>query len=95
MTINDFETIKCETLLKHGFPKSFLWLTECITREDFIKFHGYDTERDLNRLNKKYVVYYHENGNVECTAFFDTLEEFQDGCKFLSWYMGGVENVQA
>lgn len=87
MTIREFEALKCDELLKHGFPKNELWLTECITTKDFIMWHGKDLERDLNRLNKQYVVYYHEGGCVHCTAFFDTLEEFQEGCKYLSWYM--------
>jgi hypothetical protein len=88
MTINDYEAIKCETLLQYGCPKDELWLTECTSIKSFKQFYGNDTAEDLfGDKDYKGCVYYHESGDLHVTGGFSNMEEFESSCKYVAEYL--------
>lgn len=84
LNIDYYESLKCERLLKYGYPKKYLWLTECTTTEDFQYFYGDDIYFDLGLDKYKYVVYYHESGSVEQHSGFDDEKGFDTACKWIA-----------
>ncbi|WP_202707689.1 hypothetical protein [Sporosalibacterium faouarense] len=87
MTLKEFKEAKCDKLLKYGANKDYLWLTECTTVEDFISMYGRDLAEDLELLEYKYVLYYHESGSVNAIGGFNNQEEFEKACEYVGNYL--------
>lgn len=86
--IQEFEERKVETLLSFGCPKEELWLTECTTTLDALRFYGAFIF-ELNPKNQPYCLYYHENGSLCSFASFETEKEFQQAAKYIANYLKG------
>jgi len=86
VTIEDYESTKCATLLKYGFERKELWLSECTTTENFTEHYGVGTLCDLGLDKYKFVVYYHESGGILSCAGFNTPEEFEKACEHVGEY---------
>ncbi len=84
--VNEFEALKCETLKKYGLKGNWIWLSECITLDDFQIYHGPDYVLDFNLEKFKYVVYIHESNEILRIAGFNNLEEFENACRFVANY---------
>ena len=84
---NKYEKIKCDKLLKYGANEKCLSLTELMKVTDFTEFYGVALTRDFNVENYEYVLYYHQNGTVECIAGFSNMEEFEVASKCLGEYL--------
>jgi hypothetical protein len=93
-SVDYYESIKVETLLKYGFSQKFLWLTEVQSVDDFV-YHYCDqtlptSTREYYGLEAyHYVIYYHETGEVLCHAGFNHDEDFLNACEFLTTHQGG------
>lgn len=86
-----YESRKCETLLRCGFPQKELWLTELTSSLDAIGFYGIDSEiaEIIDQCgDSPFVLYYHESGSVHCAYPFATPEEFELACQAMARYFG-------
>lgn len=80
------EDNKVNYLLKHGFPKDELWLTDIETVDEAIELYG-DIIIDLMNGSKDlYCLYYHESGNILAFASFSNQEDFEEACKQVANY---------
>lgn len=90
MTIADYEAIKCKTLRKYGCPEKELWLTEVESIDGAKRWYGSMCIDDLCNWHPeayKGCVYYHESGSIGAFAPFSTMEEFEEGCKYIADYL--------
>ncbi len=76
--IDAYEVRKADTLRRYGCPEEELWLTECLTVDQFYGFHPdfeevFDSERG--------VVYHHESGEVTVAVGFRDEAGFQWACE--------------
>jgi len=91
-SVDEYERMKVKILKKYGFPKNLLWLTEVQTIPKFNQYYKSLTSPVLPETyygveEYHFIIYHHENGEIHCHAGFNSDEEFEKGCQFLSDHM--------
>ena len=76
-SIDDYEARKADTLRHYGCPEEELWLTECITVDQFYGFHPDYEDAFDGELG---VVYHHESDAVTIAVGFRDEAGFQWAC---------------
>jgi len=69
-------------LTENGFPADELWLVECQTAHDAIEFYGSTMAEMIGPA--KYVIYYHESGNLYGVHPFSGLQTLGVACQQLA-----------
>lgn len=80
-TMEDYSMLSEFEIIRSGANPKYMWLVELQTAEEFKSFYsGIEVKKD-------YVLYFHENGNVEYMCEFNNVNGLIKGCEELGKHL--------